>query len=407
LTVNRAWIAGVVLLAAGSGLGFDRPFPLDCLPDRVLSWEAAEPESRFGAPFLPGIVLGPPGDSSALVGSVSVASLGFGGRVVLGFDGIAIEDRPGPDFVVFENAFFRGTVPGAPEDDYLIFAEPGIVEVSSDGEHWLAFPFDPTALADAAGGGGADDIDKVLYERLIGLAGITPTMTGNWTEPDDPKGFDATGVGGVSGAGGDAFDLATVGLAEARFVRITDADSAIGFEGSAEGFDLDAVVVLHGVPDQVGAPDSDGDRLSDTEELMIYLTNPADPDSDGDGADDGREIAGCRDPLSRSTSAMVHGEPRLWMLGGACAEARWTFTGSGHLYDLVRGDLRSLASGALSIDLGPLQCLEDDGTAPRFSCDPDSPLSREGFFYLVRPDGEPSYGRSSALLPREATGECP
>jgi hypothetical protein len=352
-------------------------------------------------------VLGPPGDSGALVGSVSVASLGFGGRVVLGFDGIVIEDRPGPDFVVFENAFFRGTIPGAAEDDYLIFAEPGIVEVSSDGEQWIAFPFDAAALAEAAGGGGADDIDKALFERLVGLAGITPTFTGNWTEPDDPVAFDPAGTGGVGGAGGDAFDLATVGLAEARFLRITDADSAIGFAGAAEGFDLDAVVVLHGRPDPGIGPDTDGDRLSDSEELMLYLTDPADPDSDGDGTDDGREIASCRDPLGRSTAATVHAEPRLWMLDGSCAEARWTFTGSGHLYDLARGDLQALASGALSVDLGPLQCLEDDGTAPRFSCDPDLPLTRQGFFYVVRVDGEPSYGRSSELLPREATGECP
>jgi hypothetical protein len=44
----------------------------------------------------------------------------------------------------------------------------------------------------------------------------------------------------ASVTGGDAFDLATIGLSEARFVRIQDA--AISGPG---GFDLDAAVVVH------------------------------------------------------------------------------------------------------------------------------------------------------------------
>ena len=42
-------------------------------------------------------------------------------------------------------------------------------------------------------------------------------------------------------AGGDALDLATIGLSEARYIRIRDA--AISGPG---GFDLDAAVVVHG-----------------------------------------------------------------------------------------------------------------------------------------------------------------
>src|SRR5262245_60508372 len=78
--------------------------PVDCFPDQLVLWQAAEPvpESRFGATFLPGIVLGPPGDSPATQGSTSVASLGFRGVAIVRFDDVVIEDRPGPDFIVFE-----------------------------------------------------------------------------------------------------------------------------------------------------------------------------------------------------------------------------------------------------------------------------------------------------------------
>ena len=59
-----------------------------------------------GPPFVPGIVLGPPGDSSPVDGSFTVATLGYGGSVTVAYDDVVIEDRPGPDFIVFENAFF-------------------------------------------------------------------------------------------------------------------------------------------------------------------------------------------------------------------------------------------------------------------------------------------------------------
>ncbi|NIS30839.1 MAG: hypothetical protein GWN07_11045, partial [Actinobacteria bacterium] len=62
-------IALVTLAAAHPAEAGERSHPLDCLPDRVVRWDAAlpDPDSRFGAPFVPGVVLGPPGDSSALV----------------------------------------------------------------------------------------------------------------------------------------------------------------------------------------------------------------------------------------------------------------------------------------------------------------------------------------------------
>jgi len=380
--------------------------PVDCFPDEVVVWLAAEPapETRFGASFLPGIVLGPPGDSIATQGSTSVASLGFGGVAVVRFDDVVIENGPGPDFIVFENPFFVGFVPASDQDEYQIFAEPGFVEVSADGATWLPFPFDAQALAASLGA----NIDRDQYALLRGLAGLTPTFTGNWTVPDDPLDFDPSGIGGISGAGGDAFDLADIGLAEARFVRITDADSRNGPTGPAEGFDLDAVVVLHGRPAPPPASDRDADGLEDAAEDVLYGTDPDLPDSDGDGIDDGREVAGCRDPNGFSDAPLFAAEPRLWLRDNAdCTETRWTFLGTGVTYDLLRGDLADLSESSSEVDLGPGTCLVDGSFTVRFSCDATVPQPSHGFFYVVRAAGTTHYGRSSGLNERHATIGCP
>jgi hypothetical protein len=393
---------------SGSALA-ERSHPLDCLPDRVASFEpaAANPSSLSGAQWVPGIVLGPPGSSSPVEGSLTVATLGSGGRAVLAFDDIVIEDRPGPDFIVFENAFFKLPVPAGPADPFQVFVEPGFVEASADGELWFPFRYEGNALATADALPAGSAVGPPLWFDLAGLAGRTPTFTGNWTVADDPEVYDPSGAGGVSGAGGDAFDLAHAGLSEARFVRITDAGVDLGFVGSGLGFDLGAVVVLHGRPHAPATADTDGDRLSDAEEERVYGSAPWLADTDGDGTNDGDEVASCRDPASLATSPALHAEPRLWLRGAACTELRWTFMGSGHVYDVVRGELEALAGGADVVDLGAVACLVDDDTDVRHACDAAPLESGSGFFYLVRVEGSTSYGRSSALEPRVATGGCP
>ena len=413
--LSLAWFA---LCAPGLVPAAERSHPVDCLPDRVISFDplATNPASLFGAAWVPGIVLGPPGDSQAIEGSFSVATLGFGGSVTVGFDDIVIEDRPGADFILFENAFFRLPLPASATDDFHIFAEPGLVEVSADGSVWHSFPFDPQALQAVADLPANGDVNRALYRQLSGLAGITPSFTGNWTVADDPAVFDPLGSGGISGAGGDAFDLADVGLAEARFIRITDGNTQIGFPGVGEGFELDAVVVLHGRPVTPLAADTDGDRLSDLEESVLYGSNPDLSDTDGDGIDDGREVAGCRNPANASVEPFLLRESRLWAIDSPGTEWRWTFMGSGRTYDLLRGDLASLAPGLGFVDLGGVDCLtfDDVQTDLRWACNVDSwpcameqPAPAQGFFYLLRVNDESDYGRSSELLTRLDTGECP
>ncbi len=392
-------------LASPAPLAADaRSLPVDCLADTVASWDVADADLRFGAASTPGIVLGPPGDSLPTQNTTTVASLGVGGAMTWEFIDVVIEDRPGPDFIVFENAFFQGFAPASPDDEYRVFAEPGIVEVSEDGIEWRRFPYDPAALAATAG---MLTISRAEQAAMRGLAGITPTFTGNWTIADDPDVFDAAGQGGVSGAGGDAFDLAAVGLAQARFVRVLDAGGNNGFAGAAEGFDVDALVVLHGRPAAIaGAIDADGDRLADIEESTHWGTLPGTPDSDGDGTDDGREVAGCRDPLSSSTAPAPPREPRIFLRDAACTSIRWTWTGTGALYDVVRGSLAFVRASAGAIDLGPLTCLADDTPAVHHSCDAELPAPGEAFFYLTQLAGSGSWGRASSLAPRFAQGGC-
>jgi hypothetical protein len=74
--------------------------------------------------------------------------------------------------------------------------------------------------------------------ELTGCAGRSPVFANvddNDIDPTDPD-----------VAGGDAFDLANVGMTRARFVRIVDSGVDRGFGTDNAGFDLDAVAVVHG-----------------------------------------------------------------------------------------------------------------------------------------------------------------
>jgi hypothetical protein len=180
----------------------------------VVSFEPGE-GAGFGQSSLPDIVLGPPAGKGNEAGSLDVLSLGKGGSITLGFEHHAIADLAGPDLVVFENPFWPGG------DARAVFAEPGEVSVSEDGETWLTFP------CDFAGEGEGS---------FAGCAGVTPTLV------YDPTTAMPLEVGVT---GGDAFDLADLGLNSANFVRIRDLSRA--GEAPTAGFDLDAVGIVSAV----------------------------------------------------------------------------------------------------------------------------------------------------------------
>jgi hypothetical protein len=165
----------------------------------------------FGQAEFPEPVLGPPSGGGCCQGSLEVTSLGEGGFVTLAFGENSIIDGPGPDFIVFENAFL--VTEDEPES---AFAELGSVAVSEDGENFVGFECE-----------GSD----FPFE---GCAGWQPALANPSENEIDP--LDA------SVAGGDAFDLADLGLDEVRYVRIEDLPEEQGGEGT---FDLDAVAIVN------------------------------------------------------------------------------------------------------------------------------------------------------------------
>jgi hypothetical protein len=165
------------------------------------------PGQSFGQDTFPANILGPPQGGGCCAGGVDVVSLGDGGSVTVAFAGNTIVDGPGPDFIVFENPFDLG---GDPMDPY---AEPGIVEVSQDGTTWAAYPCTATTFP---------------YGTCAGWHPVFANAKTNTIDPTDP-----------AVAGGDPFDLADVGLAWARYVRVTDRP------GDGLVFDLDAIAIVN------------------------------------------------------------------------------------------------------------------------------------------------------------------
>jgi hypothetical protein len=403
---NAHWLL-LLALAPPAAAG---PAAVDCFADRVADFRSAfaDPALGFGFANLPGIVLGPPGDSLPTLGSLSVVSLGRTGEITLEFTDNLITDGPGPDLIVFENSFFAGSVPTSPDQDYSVAADLGRVQVSADGVSFFEFPFSRDALArvgDAA-------LPRSLLLELIGLSGITPTFTGNWSIPDDPLSWDAGGTGGVSGAGGDAFDLADVGLSEARFVRIIDSGAPTGFTGSGEGFDLDAVVAVNSRPTAPLQADADGDGLDDLAETLFYGSRADDPDTDGDGVEDGVEVAGCRNPISSAVAAFFSSQIDLLASGDTATLFKWNFLGTPYRYDVARVDRRNLRLAGDSVDLGPLLCIENDSPDIKTAGNEDAeiPPPGEAFFYVARASlagvAQP-WGHSSSGLERVGTDGCP
>jgi hypothetical protein len=260
----RHFAAGCLLLALAS------PALADPFLDRVVS-------KTIGAGGGAGDdtkVLGPPRGAGALQGSTDTLSLGLGGQIVVEFADNVVVDRPGPDLTVFENPFLVSGLTTLPP-----YAEPGTVSVSADGVHWRTFPC---------------AVDQPPY--YPGCAGVYPVFAnaGDPTAPSPlvPSTAPIDALVGVPidtfvpppGSGGDVFDLAAVGLAAARFVRV-DASQIDRRLGGLSGFDLDAMAAVHSV-ETAGAADGDGDGIPDPADSCPTVADPEQADGDGDGTGD-------------------------------------------------------------------------------------------------------------------------
>ena len=206
------------------------------------------PNGGFGEEFLPDNVIGPPAGNGEIAPQISPAelfSLGDGGYIILKL-GRKVVDGDGPDFIVFENPFFKG---GNPDN---VFIEAAVVDVSQDGTDWHRFPFDYEPNGENPWSN---------PDNFSGFAGINPVYANC-----DPKKF--TDPLDTSKSGGDLFDLADVGLDWIAYVKIIDTGNAATYPDSqiydsdgdpvddtgnhgftsppTAGFDLDAVGVING-----------------------------------------------------------------------------------------------------------------------------------------------------------------
>jgi len=201
-----------------------RPCPEAGLPEVVGIGNVVQVSYGAGAgdgqAKLPNVIQG--GPSGAAGGSTDdVLSLGAGGQIVVDFGPSEIVDGPGPDFIVFENPFLMSP--------FNPFAEPARVAVSATDSAAASFVEFPCDLSVTQG-----DPAKQTWP-YPGCAGVRPVLASPAAclPATDP-----------SLAGGDAFDLADLGLKQARYLRITDAGvSKMG--QTSKGFDLDAVVLIH------------------------------------------------------------------------------------------------------------------------------------------------------------------
>lgn len=205
------FVVAVAAVAAGCGDIDDNDGPSLPYASEIVSFEPGD-GAGYGQEQMPDVVLGPPAGGGTTQGSMEVLSLGAQGEIVLAFGDDQIVDGEGDDFIVFENPFWPGG------DESQVFAELGEVSVSEDGQNWHRFDC------------GYERDDPPPYE---GCAGWTPTQE-----------FDATQVAlDREVTGGDAFDLAELGLERARYVRIRDVWGR--GEEPLSGFDLDAVGLIH------------------------------------------------------------------------------------------------------------------------------------------------------------------
>lgn len=158
----------------------------------------------FGQDRMPDVILGPPQGQGSSRGGLDVVSLGVGGEITVDM-GTLFFDGPGVDLIIFENPFF------ASGDPNHIFAEYAEVSVSEDLKTWHTFDCQPATSNESC-------------------AGQNPVM---------PFEYQAGDVLVHAQTGGDGFDLSSLGISQARYVRIRDL--ATEGVGTTAGFDLDAV----------------------------------------------------------------------------------------------------------------------------------------------------------------------
>ncbi len=234
--LSSRWWGGTATVHADYQ-GFDAEAVLYCqdpFADDVeveFGWNC-EPGGTFTQPEK---LLGPPLGGGSIGGGLHVCALGYGGVATLEFIDNIIVDEPGPDLIVFENAFYYGGCDWNGEWQDAVWNETALVEVSQDGLEWFRFPSDYGPHNETCG------IDPwTNASSFSGIAGVHPVFAGVNSDGSLEGGIDPTDP---ATAGGDAFDLADVGLEWCRFVRLIDTGDSEDAPGT-EQYDSNGDLIL-------------------------------------------------------------------------------------------------------------------------------------------------------------------
>jgi hypothetical protein len=119
----------------------------------------------------------------------------------------------------------------------------------------------------------------------------------------------------------------------------------------------------------------------------------------GGNADGNREIGF----IDRTTAASIRVSP-----GAAPTPVSWDVESGPSSYDVIRGDVASLAIAGATVDLGTVTCVEND-SGDAVAEDGGAPAPGQAWFYLYRGSAGPlagpgSYGAGSGNRERIPTG---
>jgi len=216
----------VVGYTAGSGAGAAYRNPASALgPPTQFTGLGVEPGAV--TPFRPAFM------------PSEIVSIGRGGELVIAFDEPVTDDAAHPfgiDLIVYGNAMC-GDIAYPSGVAGWVFQEGGSIDVSIDGVTWL-----PVPGAEADGG-----LPTLGWTDVSPYSTVAGTMPTDPALPIDPQ-VNAESIAGLSwpelltvygnAAGGTGIDLADVGIASIRFIRIRVAIDAASVP------EIDAVVAV-------------------------------------------------------------------------------------------------------------------------------------------------------------------